>query len=53
MKKITIINFKNENQLNQEEQLKEKDITQHVQDYLKVFEDILTQINEEIYNLDS
>ncbi|MGL9718084.1 MAG: hypothetical protein ACR5K9_05325 [Wolbachia sp.] len=40
--------LKNENQLNQEEQ--QKDI---VQDYLKAFEDILSQIDEEIDNLDS
>ncbi|MFP3036319.1 MAG: hypothetical protein ACEY3A_05050 [Wolbachia sp.] len=57
VKKITMINkernLKNENQLNQEEQPKEKDITQYVQDYLKAFEDILTQIDEEIDNLDS
>ncbi|MGL9762604.1 MAG: hypothetical protein ACR5LB_10890, partial [Wolbachia sp.] len=46
-------NLKNENQLNQEEQAKEKDITQYVQNYLKAFEDILTQIDEEIDNLDS
>ncbi|MDG7057517.1 MAG: hypothetical protein LKM43_05250 [Wolbachia endosymbiont of Penenirmus auritus] len=46
-------NLKNENQLNQEEQPKEKDITQYVQDYLKAFEDILTQIDEKIDNLDS
>ncbi|WP_395463664.1 hypothetical protein [Wolbachia endosymbiont of Cantharis cryptica] len=46
-------NLKSENQLNQEEQNKEKDIAQYVQDYLKAFEDILNQIDEGIDNLDS
>ncbi|MDM8334801.1 hypothetical protein [Wolbachia pipientis] len=46
-------NLKDENQLNQEEQQKGKDIEQSVQDYLKVFEGILNQIDEGIDNLDS
>ncbi|MCA4773977.1 hypothetical protein [Wolbachia endosymbiont of Mansonella perstans] len=46
-------NLKNENQLNQKKHLKEKDTTQYVQDYLKAFEGILAQIDEEIDNLDS
>ncbi|QOD38215.1 hypothetical protein [Candidatus Wolbachia massiliensis] len=46
-------NLKDENQLNQEEQHKEKDVVQCAQDYLKAFEDILTQVDEEIDSLDS